>query len=676
MFSIKLRIGAKIAIVSGAGILLVAGMLLNEQFNNRTVEDLTHLTVVHDGVAASALASDNALRRIQLANREIRSALTSETLQRARGDLQQASSDGEAILGKLEREAVFAENRERFGSLNRLFQDYAAAIRAIGDRQQTLIDNLHKSEEALSTWSKLYASLVESHAFAGLAFRQEVERDVREANSTFKDARIEAWRVMATNEAVQIERINKIDQETADALKRARNLADDASVGTSLDQLVKQVTVFADAQQATIAALAAQTKIQAERVDATGQQVQELLNQAQAFANGHATEAVTTLNAALARAGSIGLVVGVFAILVLIGSMVFGVFSIARPISRIGEVLMVLAKGNKSVSIPFETRYDEVGDNARAAKAFRDNLQRIEQMETEQKSTQAQAVSERKASMHKLADEFQAVVGNIIDSVSKSSGQLEKAAGTLTKTAEETQGLSAKVASASEEASANVKSVSVASERMTATVNEIADQVQQANRIAGDAVTQAQRTDVRITELSKAAARIGDVLKLITAIAEQTNLLALNATIEAARAGEAGKGFAVVAQEVKALAAQTAKATDEIGTQIADMQNATEDSVTAIKEIGETINRVSEIASTIAAAVEQQGSANSEILRNVQHAARGTAVVATNIVDVNRGASNTGSASEQVLASAKSLATESAHLKEEVGRFLSTVRAA
>jgi methyl-accepting chemotaxis protein len=207
-------------------------------------------------------------------------------------------------------------------------------------------------------------------------------------------------------------------------------------------------------------------------------------------------------------------------------------------------------------------------------------------------------------------------------------------------------------------------------------VNEIADQVQQANRIAGDAVTQAQRTDVRITELSKAAARIGDVLKLITAIAEQTNLLALNATIEAARAGEAGKGFAVVAQEVKALAAQTAKATDEIGTQIADMQNATEDSVTAIKEIGETINRVSEIASTIAAAVEQQGSANSEILRNVQHAARGTAVVATNIVDVNRGASNTGSASEQVLASAKSLATESAHLKEEVGRFLSTVRAA
>jgi methyl-accepting chemotaxis protein len=676
MFRIKLRIGAKLAIVSGAGMLLVAGMLLNEQFNNRTVEDLTHLTVVHDGVAASALAADNALRRVQLANREIRSALTLEALQRARGDLQQASADGEGILGKLEREAVFAENRERFGRLNRLFQDYAAAIRDIGDRQQTLIDNLQKSEEALSTWSKLYSSLVDSHAIAGLAFRQEVERDVREANSTFKDARIEAWRVMATNEAVQIERINKIDQETADALKRARNLADDASVGTSLDQLVKQVTAFADAQQASIASLAAQTKIQADRVDATGQQIQELLKQAQAFANGHATEAVTTLNAALARAGNIGLVVGVFAIFVLIGSMVFGVFSIARPISRIGEVLMELAMGNKSVSIPFETRHDEVGDNARAAKAFRDNLQRIEQMETEQKSTQAQAVSERKASMHKLADEFQAVVGNIIDSVSKSSSQLEKAAGTLTKTAEETQGLSAKVASASEEASGNVKSVSAASERMTATVNEIADQVQQANRIAGDAVTQAQRTDVRITELSKAAARIGDVLKLITAIAEQTNLLALNATIEAARAGEAGKGFAVVAQEVKALAAQTAKATDEIGTQIAGMQNATEDSVTAIKEIGETIHRVSEIASTIATAVEQQGTANSEILRNVQHAARGTAEVVTNIVDVNRGANNTGSASEQVLASAKSLATESAHLKEEVGRFLSTVRAA
>ena len=213
-------------------------------------------------------------------------------------------------------------------------------------------------------------------------------------------------------------------------------------------------------------------------------------------------------------------------------------------------------------------------------------------------------------------------------------------------------------------------------EEMTGSVGEISRQVQESSLIADEAVDQAHKTDVRINELSQAASRIGDVVKLITAIAEQTNLLALNATIEAARAGEAGKGFAVVAQEVKALAAQTAKATGEIGTQIAGMQTATQDSVSAIKEIGGTINRISHIAATIAAAVEEQGAATQEIARNVQEAARGTTQVAEHIVDVNRGAGETGSASSQVLASAQSLASESNHLKLEVRKFLDTVRAA
>jgi len=207
-------------------------------------------------------------------------------------------------------------------------------------------------------------------------------------------------------------------------------------------------------------------------------------------------------------------------------------------------------------------------------------------------------------------------------------------------------------------------------------VNEISRQVQESAKISGEAVKQARDTDARINALSQAAGRIGDVVKLITAIAEQTNLLALNATIEAARAGEAGRGFAVVASEVKQLASQTAKATDEISTQIAGMQTATQESVAAIKEIGGTIARISEIASTIAAAVEEQGAATQEIARNVGEAAKGTAQVASNITDVNRGAGETGSASSQVLSSAQSLSSESNHLKAEVDKFLSTVRAA
>jgi len=200
--------------------------------------------------------------------------------------------------------------------------------------------------------------------------------------------------------------------------------------------------------------------------------------------------------------------------------------------------------------------------------------------------------------------------------------------------------------------------------------------VQESSNIAAEAVRQASKTDARIAELSAAASRIGDVVKLITAIAEQTNLLALNATIEAARAGEAGRGFAVVASEVKALATQTAKATDEIGTQISAMQVATNDSVVAIKEIGSTIGRISEIAESIAASVQEQGAATQEISRNVQHAASGTAQVVTNITDVNRGASETGTASAQVLASAQFLASESGRLKSEVEKFVRTVRAA
>jgi methyl-accepting chemotaxis protein len=351
------------------------------------------------------------------------------------------------------------------------------------------------------------------------------------------------------------------------------------------------------------------------------------------------------------------------------------VFGITRPIGRLVACMKVIADGKYDVEVPGAGRTDEVGVMAGAVEVFRKNGEEVERARAERDEQRRRGEAERKAEMHKLADTFQAAVGNIVDTVSSASTELEAAAGTLTKTAETTQDLAGVVASASEEASANVQSVASATEQLTGSVGEISRQVQESSRIAEEAVRQAGKTDARITALSQAASRIGDVVKLITAIAEQTNLLALNATIEAARAGEAGKGFAVVAQEVKALAAQTAKATDEIGTQITSMQAATQDSVAAIKEIGGTIARIAEIAGTIAAAAEQQAASTQEIARNVQQAAQGTQQVASNITDVNRGASETGSASAQVLSSAQSLSTESNHLKMEVEKFLATVRA-
>jgi methyl-accepting chemotaxis protein len=286
------------------------------------------------------------------------------------------------------------------------------------------------------------------------------------------------------------------------------------------------------------------------------------------------------------------------------------------------------------------------------------------------------AKEEQRTAMHSLADGFESAIGEIVNTVSSASTELEASASTLTRTAEMTQRLSTAVASASDEASANVQSVASATEELTTSVNEIGRQVTESAAIADEAVRQAEQTDESMNELARTAERIGDVLKLITSIAQQTNLLALNATIESARAGDAGRGVAVVASEVKALAAQTAKATDDIGQHIVGIQTATQASVAAIKRIGGTIRRISEIGATIAAAVEEQNAATNEISRNAQEVAGGTAKVAANISQVSHGANDTGSASAQVLSSAQSLSGESNRLKLEVGKFLDTVRAA
>ena len=349
---------------------------------------------------------------------------------------------------------------------------------------------------------------------------------------------------------------------------------------------------------------------------------------------------------------------------------------ISLPLTKVVSGLSELAGGNTATEVSGLERGDEIGSVAKAMQLLKERMIESNQLRAEQVVTEHRQAEQRQADMNRLADSFEAAVVEIVETVSSTSSELEMSASTLAATAARAQEVTTAVAAASEEASTNVQSVASATEELTSSVNEISRQVQESARMANEAVDQARKTNDRVGELSKAAARIGDVVELINTIAGQTNLLALNATIEAARAGEAGRGFAVVASEVKALAEQTAKATGEIGQQIAGIQAATQESVGAIKEISGTIEKLSEISSTIAAAVEEQGAATQEISRNVQQAAQGTQQVSSHITDVQRGASETGSASSQVLSAAQSLSGDSNRLKLEVGKFLNSVRVA
>ena len=358
-----------------------------------------------------------------------------------------------------------------------------------------------------------------------------------------------------------------------------------------------------------------------------------------------------------------------------VGVSFYVVRDVSTGIASIVNPMQALGKGDLSADVPHRGETTEIGAMADTLQVFKEALI-AKKAADEAAALDAEAKIERGRRVDSITRNFESMIGEIVQTVSSASTQLEASAGTLSSTAARSQELTTLVAAASEEASTNVQSVASATEELSSSVNEISRQVQESARMASDAVGQARVTNDRVSELSKSAARIGDVVELINTIAGQTNLLALNATIEAARAGEAGRGFAVVASEVKALAEQTAKATGEIGQQITGIQAATQDSVTAIREISGTIEKLSEISSTIAAAVEEQGAATQEISRNVQQAAQGTQQVSSNITDVQRGASETGSASSQVLSAAQSLSGDSNRLKLEVGKFLDSVRAA
>jgi methyl-accepting chemotaxis protein len=499
--------------------------------------------------------------------------------------------------------------------------------------------------------SARYRAVLRDHLIVPDAERADVDKNLAARKADFEKA-AKAFQPLISSAAERdlAEQLEKQWQSFLGASVVVQSLATKGDLAAAKDMNASKVVPVGRAMDQTLAKL----------VD---------LNDEGAEAAGHSAEA-TYWGAIRLMAVILGgaLVLGLGAAIYMVGDIRRGIGSILKPMGQ-------LTDGELSAEIPHRGEATEIGRIASALQIFKEAL--VAKKVSDDAVNADRAVNVARAQRISAATgDFEAMIGELVRSLASASTELEASAGTLSSTADHTQELTTMVAAASEEASTNVQSVASATEELSSSVNEISRQVQESARMANDAVDQARKTNDRVEELSKAAARIGDVVELINTIAGQTNLLALNATIEAARAGEAGRGFAVVASEVKALAQQTAKATGEIGQQIAGIQAATLESVGAIKEISGTIEKLSEVASAIAAAVEQQGAATQEISRNVQQAAQGTEQVSSHITDVERGASETGSASSQVLAAAQSLAGESDRLKNQVEKFLNIVRAA
>ena len=634
------------------------------------------LWAVQDSVGSMTIQSNNTIRAVQISSelQAIRRAIL-----RYNFDHDEASfAEAEKRLGDIvvlldgairetrseERRALYRDIRTDISELKQKRVDLGTAIKQMQAGKALLLTN----GDQLVADVKQFVDAAENTEFSVAASGLEAKLLLVQATN---------WRFLATRDPKGLSTFNtSVDKATQD-IAALEDGGLPPSLGTRLAPIKADLVKYADAFGKTSTSVLLGDAMYSrsitplairaiEKTEAVKTGMEQAFAKTTTETHDRITETVTLQEVVAGLAVLLGLVVA---------------FLIARgiisPLSGLTSAMKELADGNFGVVLPGLDRKDEVGAMAQAVEGFKVKAADKARADAETRIHQDQvAARQRKAEMHRLADGFEAAVGEIVETVSSASTELEASASTLTKTAERAQQVTTMVAAASEEASTNVQSVSSATEQMASSINEISRQVQGSARMATDAVDQARRTNERVSELSKAASRIGDVVELINTIAGQTNLLALNATIEAARAGEAGRGFAVVASEVKALAEQTAKATGEIGQQISGIQVATQESVGAIKEISATIERLSEIAATIAAAVEEQGAATQEISRNVQQAAHGTQQVSSNITDVQRGASETGSASTQVLSAAQSLSTDSNRLKLEVGKFLSSVRAA
>ncbi|HWA44758.1 MAG TPA: methyl-accepting chemotaxis protein [Hypericibacter adhaerens] len=666
----NLKIGTRLAL--GISVILVllsaVGAISFVSLGSANGKFQEYQSAAHQTVAACAIETD--LLRTNIAVTNFIGDDNDADLTAAR----EASDETlKAIEGSI---ALFNDTdaeRQNIGSIESAMKDYMQGFEQIvtlSKQSDGLLDRLNDAE------AKVDSDLTAIMNAAASSGEADATDKAGEAINHLLVARLDVAKYLGSNDPALAKSAKAELQAVVGQAQELRALIHDVKLQSDADEVAGGIKAFADAFDAEQADIEARNEIVSDKLQKIApdmrKKLDETITENQTVEEELGPQTTEEMKDTRWTAVTLSIVAVVAGLLIAF----FTARSITRPVVGMTKAMESLAGGNKTIEIPGRERADEVGQMAKTVQVFKESMIRADQLAAEQEELKRKAEADKKAMLNQMADSFEASVKGVVEAVSSAATELQSSAQSMSATAEQTNRQSTAVAAASEEASTNVQTVASASEELTASIREISQQMTNSSQIAREAVDNVERTNQTVKGLAEAAERIGQVVGLINEIASQTNLLALNATIEAARAGEAGKGFAVVASEVKSLATQTAKATEEIGGQIAAIQTATGQSVAAMNGIAEVMQRINAVTATVASAVEEQGAATQEISRNVQQASVGTTEVSSNIAGVTLAAGETGKAAGQVLTAAAELGKQSVRLQREVDEFIGTIRAA